>query len=71
MGVGARYSGEGTYVHLWLIHNVWQRPTQIVKQLFPIRNFKKGGSDFNLCVQCLLCIVYKRNETQAILLFRF
>ena len=43
----------------------------IVKQLFPIRNFKKGGSDFNLCVQCLLCIVYKRNDTQAILLFRF
>ena len=24
---------EGTYVYLWLIHDVWQKPTQYVKQL--------------------------------------
>ena len=35
MEVGGRFKREGTYVHLWLIHNdVWQKPTQYtLKQL--------------------------------------
>ena len=32
--VGERFKREGTYVYLWLIHaDVWQKPTQCVKQL--------------------------------------
>ena len=32
--VGGRFKREGTYVHLWLIHNdVWQKPTQYSKAI--------------------------------------
>ena len=34
MEVGGRFKREGTYVHLWLIHNdVWQKPTQYSKAI--------------------------------------
>ena len=30
-GVGGRFQREGTYMYLWLIHVVWQKPTQHCK----------------------------------------
>ena len=50
--VGERVKREGTYVYLWLIHaDVWQKPTQCVKQLSFNRKKKKktkmlGGVGF-------------------------
>ena len=29
--VGGRFKREGSYVYLWLIHDVWQKPTQYCK----------------------------------------
>ena len=41
--VGERFKREGTYVYLWLIHaDVWQKPTQCVKQLSFNRKKKKN-----------------------------
>ena len=33
---GGGFMGEGTYVHLWLVHaDGWQRPTQYGKAIIP------------------------------------
>ena len=31
--MGGKFTKEGTYVHLWLIHVVWQKPTQYCKAI--------------------------------------
>ena len=37
MGRGGNLGKEGTYVELWLIQVVWQRPTQPCKRKFAIK----------------------------------
>ena len=46
--VGGRFKREGTYVYLWLIHIVWQKPTSKERQLRSCRRAERSYSTFKV-----------------------
>ena len=47
-GVGGRFKREGTYVYLWLIHIVWQKPTSKEQRLRSCRRAERSYSTFQV-----------------------
>ena len=53
--VGRRFQREGIYVYLWLVHIVWQKPTQhceaIIFQIIFLKVFKVMSIFLNICYE--------------------